>query len=580
MNKRTRFVILLVVLAICFWFLWPSISWYWRTPKETQALALSSLQNIKDYAAAKASEDVREFTAKARSDAAAPIDDSFSWIKKIVKRNYKSMDMKMPSQFTYGTVLDAFASEQEFLDVMQAHYRDTILDAKKRYENSVKLGLDLSGGMNIIVKADLDAAIANQVGSDTVETAATLKSDAMEQAIDSLTSRIDRFGLTSPVIRQQGDDRIYIEMPGAAQSDAINTIIMGKGILNFRLVDESATTAFMNYYMLNPTNTFAADGTLLDPSIIPEDCEVLGVYQNDDYGLEERTGYLAVKKEIALDGQHIKSAEVGSSGLTNRPEVDFVLDSDGAVIFGEFTSAHRGERLAIVNDNRIRSAATINDAITGGHVAITGFSLEEAHNLQKVLQTAWLSVPLSVESQQVIGASLGQQARQRGLFAVAFGLGLIMIFMLIYYKGAGVNACVAQVLNLYVVFSVLSAFNMTITLSSIAGMILTIGMAVDANVIIFERMKEELRDGKKRAAAIAAGFRNAFWAIMDSNITTFIAAIFLSQLGSGSIQGFAVSLAIGVVSSVFTALFVSHLMFDFNTDTFHKDTVSIGWGVK
>jgi len=191
-----------------------------------------------------------------------------------------------------------------------------------------------------------------------------------------------------------------------------------------------------------------------------------------------------------------------------------------------------------------------------------------------------LSVPLSVESQQVIGASLGQKAKRMGIIAVLVGLGAIMFFMLVYYKGAGVNACVAQILNLYIVFSVLSAFNMTITLSSIAGMILTIGMAVDANVIIFERIKEELSDGKGRTAAIAAGFRNAFWAIMDSNITTFIAAMFLSQLGSGAIQGFAVSLAIGVVSSVFTALFVSHLMFDFNTDVFRKNTVSISWRVK
>ena len=155
-----------------------------------------------------------------------------------------------------------------------------------------------------------------------------------------------------------------------------------------------------------------------------------------------------------------------------------------------------------------------------------------------------------------------------------------MIFMLFYYKGAGVNAVVAQVLNLYFLFSILSAFNLTLTLPSIAGMVLTIGMAVDANVIIFERIKEELRNGKSRKAAIEAGFDGALWAIMDSNITTFIAALFLSILGTGSIQGFAVSLAIGVASSVFTALFVSRLMFDFNTNTFNRKNVSISWRIK
>lgn len=200
--------------------------------------------------------------------------------------------------------------------------------------------------------------------------------------------------------------------------------------------------------------------------------------------------------------------------------------------------------------------------------------------MRKVLQTAWLDVPLSVESQQVIGASLGEQAIRQGLLAVAVGLLSIMVFMLIWYKGSGINACVSQVLNLYIMFSILSAFNLTITLPTVAGMILTIGMATDANVIIFERIKEERRLGKDRTSSVSAGFDNAFWAIMDSNITTFIAAIFMTQLGSGAVQGFAVSLAIGVVSTVFTALVVSRLIFDFQTEVLKVKNISIGWGIK
>ena len=237
-------------------------------------------------------------------------------------------------------------------------------------------------------------------------------------------------------------------------------------------------------------------------------------------------------------------------------------------------------KLAIISDNKVKSYATIQGPITGGRVAIDGFGLEEAQNLKKVLQTAWLSVPLTVESQQVIGASMGEQAIKQGLSAIIFGLVAVMLFMLLWYRGAGINAVVAQILNLYIMFSVLSAFNLTLSLSSIAGMILTIGMAVDANVIIFERIKEELVLGKSRQAALIGGFENAFWAIMDSNITTFIAAMFLAALGTGAIQGFAVTLAIGVVSSVFTALFVSRLMFDFNTDVMHKQNISISWRVK
>lgn len=581
MNKRTRFVILLVVLAICFVFLWPSISWYGRTPEEVKALALGSTEKLKDYATVKTTEDVISIKEIIKADSSVEPTAEYKWLVKEAKKEYKSIGVKAPKNITMKDVLAAYSTEQSFATVIQAHYRDEILKAKKYYQNSVKLGLDLSGGMNIIVRADLNAAVAAQGESINSENVAQFKKEAMANAIENLSSRIDRFGLTSPVIRQQGEDRIYIEIPGAAQADTINTLIMGKGVLNFRLVDTQATNAFNAYYYQNPITTFNAAGELMDSSIIPEDCEVFGEYVKDEYDLDERTGWVVVKKEIALDGSHIKSAEVRADQFTNQPEVCFNLDTDGAVLFGEFTQAHIGENLAIVSDNKIKSNARIQSAITGGGVSLSGgFSTEEAQNIQKVLQTAWLNVPLEVESQQVIGASLGDQSIKQGVFAIILGLGLILVFMLIFYKASGINAVIAQILNLYIMFAILSGFNLTLTLSSIAGMILTIGMAVDANVLVFERIKEELRQGKSRAVAISMGFDNAFWAIMDSNITTFIAAIFLSQLGTGAIQGFAVSLAIGVVSSVFTALFVSRLIFDFDTDVLHSKKVSIGWGIK
>ena len=580
MNKRTRFVILLAVLAICFVFLWPSISWYGRTPKEVQQLALGSTENIKNYAESKAAEDVRTIKSMVK-DADAVLDGDYAWLNKKAEKQYKSYGQKVPEKMTARDVVAAYDSELDFMNVIQARYRDEILKAKKYYDNSVKLGLDLSGGMNVIVKADLDAALESQGDSVAAENAADFKKEAMANAIENLTSRIDKFGLTSPVIRQQGEDRIYIEIPGAAQADTINTLIMGKGILNFRLSDMDATNAFKTYYAQHPSSTFNAAGELMDASIIPEDCEVFGVYEKDAYGLDERVDWLVVKKEVALDGKHVQSAEVRSDQYTGQPQVCFNLDGEGTTIFGEFTAAHVNDYMAIVSDNKVKSNARINEAINTGSVSLSGaFSQEEANNIKKVLQTAWLNVPLSVESQQVIGASLGEAAIHQGIMAIILGLGLILVFMLFFYKKSGLNAVVAQVLNLYIMFSILSAFNYTLTLSSIAGMILTIGMAVDANVLIFERIKEELRNGKSRPVAISMGFDNAFWAIMDSNITTFIAAIFLSWLGTGAIQGFAVSLAIGVISSVFTALFVSRLIFDFDTDVLHAKKVSIAWGIK
>lgn len=577
MNKRSRFLLILVVLGVCFAFLWPSISWYMRTPKELQNLALGSLEKIKDYSNVQASADVQELKALARSNPNAALPEKFQWLEKSAAKNYKDAGESVPSPLSVRSALESYTSEAALLAAVEGRYRDEILKAKRLYNNSVKLGLDLSGGMSVIVKADLDAALA-QAG-DTVADPAVFREEAMAQAIETLTSRIDRFGLTEPVIRRQGEDRIYIEMPGAAETDRINSIIMGKGILNFRLVDTVATNSFMAYYNANPASTFNAAGELIDPGIIPADCEVMGLYQKDSYGLDERIGYLVVKKEIALDGKHIKSADVGSD-YTGRPQVNFVLDGEGTTIFGDFTTANVNESLAIVSDDKIKSYARINEPITGGQVALSGFGIDEVENIRKVLQTAWLSVPLEVESQQVVGASLGDQAISQGVNALLYGLLSVMVFMLLWYKGAGINAVVAQVLNLYIMFSVLSAFNLTLTLPSIAGMILTIGMAVDANVIIFERIKEERLLGKSRAASIAAGFSNAFWAIMDSNITTFIAAMFLSQLGTGPIQGFAVSLSIGVVSSVFTALVVSRLMFDVGTDLMKKQGISISWRVK
>ena len=581
MNKRTRLVVLLAVLALCFVFLWPSISWYGRTAKELQQLALGSTENIKSYAELMAAEDVREIKALVAQNSSAILPEKFEWLKKDVTKQYKLMGKKAANPLTVKDVVAAYDNEAEFMSVIQSKYRDQILKAKRYYENSVKLGLDLSGGMNIIVKADLDKALESMGDSVTTDNRAEVKKEAMANAIDNLSSRIDRFGLTSPVIRQQGEDRIYIEIPGAAQADAINTLIMGKGILNFRLVDNEATNTFKAYYAQHPATTFNATGDLMDASIIPEDCEVFGVYTKDEYGLDERYDWLVVKKEIALDGQHVKSAQVTNDEFTNQPEVVFNLDAEGAQIFAEFTGAHVGDNLAIVSDNKVKSNARIQTAITGGSVSLSGgFSYEEAENIRKVLQTAWLNVPLEVESQQVIGASLGDEAIHQGIMAIILGLGLILVFMLVFYKASGINAVVAQVLNLYMMFSILSAFNYTLTLSSIAGMILTIGMAVDANVLVFERIKEELRQGKTRAVAIAMGFDNAFWAILDSNITTFIAAMFLAALGTGAVQGFAVSLAIGVISSVFTALFVSRLIFDFDTDVLHAKKVSIGWGIK
>jgi preprotein translocase subunit SecD len=580
MSKRYRLAVILVIVAVCFVFLLPSIRWYFWVPKLDQTRALTSREQIKAYASQTAQVDIENLMGLARSGGPLPRDLEF--LIPQAKKIYKSAKQPLPAVWDSRSVLAAFSSRQEALEAVEAKYRDAIFRLKDLQQNAVQLGLDLSGGLSIVLQADMDA-LAERLGRPLTDDDRT---DAVNRALEVLNSRIDRFGLTEPVIRRQGQDQIYVEIPGSADPERINSIIMGRGSLAFHMIDEEATEAFNNYYNSHPASTFDAAGNLLDPSIVPADVVIRGVYEKDRYGLDEQArnsygnlSYAAVKKEVGLDGNHIQSALVERNSLDGRPEVTFMLDSEGGEIFYKLTSANVGKPLSIVLDDRIKSQAVIQGAIRDA-VRLSGFGQEDADNIALTLRTAALPVELEVVTQQSIGASMGEDTIRQGLWALVWGLVSVMIFMLLYYKGSGVNAVIAQVLNIYLMFSILSAFNFTLTLPSIAGFILTIGMAVDANVIIFERMKEELRLGKGRKAAVDAGFDKAFWAIMDSNITTFIAALFLSQLGSGPIQGFAVSLAIGVFSSVFTALFVSRLIFDFGTDVLGSRHLSVSWRVK
>jgi protein-export membrane protein secD len=621
MKKTTRLVIVLLVLALCFVFLLPTIRWYFWTSKEDRVLATESREKIRDYAVNMAGKDVNFLVDAAKSGSQEALDSNrFGEIIAHAKKTYKTFGKELPQVWTAGAVVAAFPSANEtqaraeMSSVLETFYRNRILRIKGYQTNAVKLGLDLSGGMSLIIKADLSAieetadqpaetekpvaetekssdgegssdTLGEQLAAVIKKTAekrtitASTKQEAMALAIETLRSRVDRFGLSEPVIRQQGEDRIYIELPGATDTDQINSIIMGRGILAFHIVDDDATAKFYQYYNANKGTTFDANYNLLDPSIIPEDTIVLGVYKKDAYGIDQRAEgqpFLVVKKQAGLDGKYLTEVET-SRGNTGQPVVEFALSGEGAEIFAKLTTENKGKRLAIVSDGKIKSAPNINEPITGGRGIIQGFSAEEGENLKAVLRSAWLNVPLELESQQIIGATMGKLSIEQGLNALFWGLIAVFVFMLMYYLEAGINACIAQVLNLYIMFSILSALNLTLSLSSIAGMILTIGMAVDANVVIFERIKEELLLGKSRASAINAGFDQAFWAIMDSNITTFIAAAFLSILGTGTIKGFAYSLAIGVISSVFTALFVSKLIFDFGSETLKLKNLKISW---
>ena len=577
MSKRYRLIIILGIMVLCFVFLFPSIRWYFLVPKLDQTRALGSREQIKTYASQTAQADLSNLVTMAREGSDVPPELAF--LTSSAKKIYKDAKASQPEKWDARAVLGAFASRQEALEAIESNHRNKIFALKDLQKNAVQLGLDLSGGLSIVLQANL-GSVSERLGRDLTDSD---RGDAVELALEVLNSRIDRFGLTEPVIRRQGQDQVYVEIPGSADPERINDIIMGKGSLAFHIVDEDATKSFNDYYNVHPLQTWDTQGELLNTSIVPSDVVVRGVYDKDKYGLDEHRrnsfgnpDYVAVKREVGLDGNHIRSAEVSRDTMDGRPVVTFRLDSEGGEIFYKLTSANVGKPMAIVLEDRVKSVATIRGAIRES-VQLDGFGADEAGNIALMLRTAALPVELEVVNQQSIGATMGEDTIRRGFQALTWGIVLVLVFMLLYYKIAGINAVVAQILNFYIMFSVLSAFNFTLTLPAIAGFILTIGMATDASVIIFERIKEEMRLGKGRKAAIDTGFDKAFWAIMDSNITTFIAALFLSQLGTGPIRGFAVTLAIGVFSSVFTALFVSRLIFDFGTDVLHSKDVSISW---
>ena len=287
MKKRTRFVIVLAVLGLCFVFLYPTLKWYFWTDKDDKALALGSREKIKDYVINMTKTDIDALIVSAKNGDPDPVSTKYDPLINAAKKNLKSLGKEQPSVWTAGALLAAFPENSEekarstMSPILEDAYRSKILSIKNAQANAVKLGLDLSGGMSIIIKADLSA-----VTGDSGETGSSAKKEAMNLAIDTISSRIDKFGLTEPVIRQQGEDRIYVEIPGAADADKINSIIMGRGLLAFHIVDDDATQAFYSYYNDNPTRTFDADYNLIDPSIIPADTMVLGVYNKDAYGLE------------------------------------------------------------------------------------------------------------------------------------------------------------------------------------------------------------------------------------------------------------------------------------------------------
>ncbi|NPA11611.1 MAG: protein translocase subunit SecD [Epsilonproteobacteria bacterium] len=399
-----------------------------------------------------------------------------------------------------------------------------------------------------ITKKEKNGSVFYEV-SLTPEEIKRTKQNAIDIAVQTIRSRLDAFGLAEPSVTKQGKDKIVVELPGIKtqkEKDNIKKLISQAAHLELYLVDEEhkATT--------------------------PKQAQKYGDILLPDKENPKRMWLL--KTPPVLDGSMIIDAKVGFTQNTNQPAIFFTLNSAGAKIFGDVTGKNVHKRLAIVVDNKVYSAPTIQERIGGGHGQITVGSPDEAHVLAIALRSGSLPAPVVLLEQRSVGASLGADSIKKSLIALITGFVVVVIFMVWYYRLAGIVADIALIVNLFLIIAVMALFGATLTLPGMAGIVLTVGMAVDANVIINERIRELLKEGKSIKAAIEGGYENAMSAILDANITTLIAALALFAYGTGTIKGFAITMAIGILASMLTAILGTHGIWQYMLDKGKKLT--------
>jgi preprotein translocase subunit SecD len=387
-----------------------------------------------------------------------------------------------------------------------------------------------------------------------------IRESALDQSLETIRNRIDQFGVSEPLIQREGSQDILIQLPGIQDPQRAKDLIGRTAVLEFKLL---STVSDPDEYTAGkkplPPGTEIVQGTDVD--------RTAGRVQRQQYLVESKT---------LMTGEVISDALVRPSTQLKGPYVALELDDRGAKQFESLTGANVGRRLAIILDDRVYSAPVIRDRIPGGHAIIEGnFDVKEARDLAIVLRAGALPAPVHVAEERTVGPSLGKDSVRQGITSFVVGGSLVVVFMLVYYKFAGLLADMALVLNVLYLVAALAALQATLTLPGIAGVVLTIGMAVDANVLINERIREELRLGKTARAAIDAGYKRALPAILDTNTNSFLAGLILFQFGTGPIRGFAVTLCIGLVSSVFTAVVGTRIVYDYLLTYRRLQTVSV-----
>ncbi len=422
------------------------------------------------------------------------------------------------------------------------------MDARKAIEDSYPILTAVETGTNLVYK------ISDKEAARTRET-------AVDQALETIRNRIDQFGVAEPTIIRQGTNEIVVQLPGIKDPKRAIEIIGKTAQLEFKMVDDSAPVAAEIPPAVKPGEEDALVAKFSEK--IPPDDEILFEKSVNRETGEVTKRPVLLKKQVLMTGDLLTEAKVNIDQRFNEPHVSITFNAAGAKLFEDITAANVKKRMAIILDGTVYSAPVIQERISGGNAQITGrFSMDEARDLAIVLRAGALPAPVKMLQNVTVGPSLGTDSIQAGKLAGIIGTLLVILFMIIYYRLSGVIADFALVLNIVLLLGAMASLNATLTMPGIAGIILAIGMAVDSNVLMFERMRDELKTGKTPRAAVDSGYHKAFWTIFDSHVTTLITAAVLFQFGTGPIKGFAVTLSLGVTINLFTALIGTKSIFD------------------
>jgi len=456
--------------------------------------------------------------------------------------------------------------------------KESLMENKVRFRNvektkgaTISLQLAESGGKTALDKILLDQYHDLEIDSSSPhedaqivhikikdKRAIELKKLTVEHSLETIRNRVDQFGIAEPEIIPEGDNRILIQLPGIKDPERAKNLIGKTALLEFKIVDDEHSLE-----------------DALRGNIPEEDIIAYGLRTDRSTGERGSAPYL-LKNKALMTGASLETAKVQISNRFGEPTVSLKFNSQGATDFERITGENVRKRLAIVLDGVVHSAPVIQERISGGNAQITGtFTMDEARDLAIVLRAGALPAPVNILEERTVGPSLGNDSIRQGIMATLIGSLLVIFFMIIYYRFSGTIADLALIINIVLVLGILAAFKATLTLPGIAGLLLTVGMAVDANVLIFERIREELRTGKTIRLSLDTGYKKAFITIIDTHVTGIVSAIFLIIFGTGPIKGFAVTLIIGLLASLFTAVFVTRVIFDYFTGNFNIKKLSI-----